>query len=192
MTRTLKSSFSIFIVLPVAILFAAAATNPADSTADKLDYIHRNGQRPTPDSRPTQLTEAETNAYLASGRLRLPAGVESVRLVGAPGEITADCRVNFDQVKAGRGNSNPLLHLFSGVHQVVVEAEATGTNYQGRVHVNTVTIDDVGVPHFVLEMFVEKYVTPKYPGVGLDSTFRLPDKINTATVGAHVLTIIQR
>jgi hypothetical protein len=41
-------------------------------------------------------------------------------------------------------------------------------------------------------MFVEKYVTPRYPDVGLDSTFALPAKIETATVGPHKLTVVQK
>jgi hypothetical protein len=58
--------------------------------------------------------------------------------------------------------------------------------------VNSVVIDGIQIPRFVLEIFVEKYVTPRYPGVGLDSTFALPEKIETATVGSHVLTVAQR
>lgn len=178
-------------VLVATVTFAANRTTPADSAADKLDYIHRNGQKEHPDTRPMQLSEVEINAYFAAGRVKLPAGVESVHLTGTPGTITGNCRVDFDKVKGARGNSNPLLSLFSGVHDIVVEADAYGASSQGHVHVNAVSIDGTEVPHFVLELFVEKYVTPKYPGVGLDSTFRLPDKIQTATVGNHVLTVIQ-
>ncbi len=196
MKRNLIINSLIFILtlLLTTILYAGAskATNAADSAADKLDYIHRNGQKPHPDSRPTQLTEAEANAYFASGKVKMPAGVQSVHLTGDSGAITANCRIDFDQVKAGRGNSNPLLHLFSGVHDVVVQADASGFNYEGHVHVNSVSIDGVEVPQFVLEVFVEKYVTPKYPGIGLDSSFRLPDKIETATVGSHELTVVQQ
>jgi hypothetical protein len=185
---------SIVAVFLLTLLFTGASkpTNPAESAADKLDYIHRNGQKQHPDSRPTQITEAEANAYFASGKVKMPAGVESLRLTGVSGAITGRCRVDFDQVRAGRGNSNPLLSLFSGMHDIVVEADASGFNYQGHVHVNSVSIDNVEVPQFVLELFVEKYVTPKYPGVGLDSAFRLPDKIDTATVGNHVLTVMQK
>ncbi len=196
MKRNLIINSLIFILtlLLTAVLCAGASkpTSLADSAADKLDYIHRNGQKPHPDSRPTQLTEAEANAYFASGKVKMPAGVQSVHLTGDSGAITANCRIDFDQVKAGRGNSNPLLHLFSGVHDVVVQADASGFNYEGHVHVNSVSIDGVEVPQFVLEVFVEKYVTPKYPGIGLDSTFRLPDKIETATVGSHELTVVQQ
>ena len=165
---------------------------PAQSAEQKFRYIHANGRREHPDPHPTQLTEQEVNAYLASGKVRLPAGVESLRLVGTPGAIRAHCRVDFDVVRASRGNSNPLLRLFSGVHDVVVEAQASVLNYQGRVHVNSVSIDNIDVPRFVLEIFVEKYVTPRYPGVGLDSAFNLPDKIVTARLLTHTLVVAQR
>jgi hypothetical protein len=184
-------------ILAVSIVASLCfATDPphnlAQSAEQKLHYIDQNGQREHPDSRPTQLTEPELNAYLASGKVRLPAGVESLRLVGTPGVITAYCRVDFDRVRAGRANANPLLRLFSGVHDVEVEAKAAGLNHQGRVHVNSVAIDGIDVPLFVLQLFVDRYVTPRYPGVGLDSTFALPDKIETASVGAHKLTLVQR
>lgn len=185
-------------VLIPATLFVAWASFGADSrdlvdgAEKKFDHIHQNGQKARPDPHPTELTEQEINAYLAAGKVRLPAGVESVSLVGTPGVITGRCRVDFDHVRAGRSNSSPLLKLFSGVHEVVVEAQAAGSNHQGRVQVNSVAIDGIEVPSFVLELFVEKYVTPRYPGVGLDSTFMLPDKIETATVGQHKLTIVQR
>jgi hypothetical protein len=43
-----------------------------------------------------------------------------------------------------------------------------------------------------LEFFVEHYITPKYPNVGLDSQFQLPNRIDTATVGYHKLTVTQK
>lgn len=182
------------LILIVSLLFSAAAgtSNPLQSVEQKFAYIRQNGQREKPNSRPIQITEQEINAYLASGEVKLPAGVESVRLNGVSGVVTAQTRVDFDKVRAGRNSSNPLLQLFSGVHEVVVEAQASGANYQGRVHVNSVSIDGVEVPHFALKLFVDNYVTSKYPGVGLDSIFQLPDKIESATVGTHVLTVIQR
>jgi hypothetical protein len=43
-----------------------------------------------------------------------------------------------------------------------------------------------------LEYFVSKYVTPKYPNVGMDSTFKLPYRIDTAVVGQGTLTVTQK
>jgi hypothetical protein len=181
-----------FLVVPGFSSAAEASRDLADRAERKFRYLDQNAQHEHPDSRPTVLTEAEVNAYLASGKVRFPAGVESLRLVGTSGMIAAHCRVDFDKVRAGRANTNPLLRLFSGVHDVNVEALASGSNRKGRVHVNSVAIDGIVVPRFVLQLFVDKYVTARYPGVGLDSVFALPDKIDTATVGSHKLIILQR
>ncbi len=158
----------------------------------KLQHIEKNAELAHPDQTPTELTEREVNADFAAGKVKLPAGVESVTFQAHPGAITASCRVDFDQVKAGNHSSNPLLSLFSGVHDVVVVANATGTAGQGLVDVQSVSLDGVEVPQFLLEIFVEKYLTPKYPNVGLESRFRLPDKIDTTVVGEHKLTVTQK
>jgi hypothetical protein len=55
-----------------------------------------------------------------------------------------------------------------------------------------VSIDGVEIPRMALEFFVSKYITPKYPNVGLDSQFKLRDKVDTATVGYHKLTVTQK
>ena len=39
---------------------------------------------------------------------------------------------------------------------------------------------------------IEKYLHPKYPNIGLDSRFGLPDRIDTARVGTHKLTVTQK
>jgi len=44
----------------------------------------------------------------------------------------------------------------------------------------------------VLELFVDKFLTPKYPQIGIDSQFALPDRIDTATVGEHQLAVTQK
>ena len=75
---------------------------------------------------------------------------------------------------------------------MVVQAHAHGSGGQGIVQVDTVSLDGVEIPRFVLQLFVEKYLQPKYPNIGLDSRFALPDRIDTATVGRHKLTITQK
>jgi len=39
---------------------------------------------------------------------------------------------------------------------------------------------------------VNRYIKPKYPNLGLENRFALPDKIDTATVGNHELTVVQK
>jgi len=168
------------------------AGSPVDSMERKLQYVQQNGAQATPDPKPTEFTEQEVNAYVASGRVKLPAGVQSVRFEGQPNVIRGIARVDFDQLKAGRNSSNPLLSVFSGVHDVLVVAQARGVNHMGYVEVQSVSLDDVEIPRFVLQVFVQKYLQPKYPNVGLNSQFALPAKVDTATVGQSKVTITQK
>jgi hypothetical protein len=187
------------ILLTLTLTEAAAAQNkPLQNSAAvasmdrKLQRIEANGASAHPDQTPTEFTEEEVNSYLASGRVQLPSGVQSVKFQGEPGIITANTRVDFDQLKAGKRSSNPLLSMFSGVHDVIVQAHAHGSGGQGIVNVDSVSLDGVEIPRFVLQLFVEKYLQPKYPNIGLDSHFALPDRIDTATVGRHKLTVTQK
>jgi len=187
----------IFILLLLSFAMAAqtAKTVPdsaAQSAANKFDYIAKNAAQPKPDTKATTITEDEINAYLAANLVELPKGVHNPRLTGENGVVTANTEVNFDEVKEGRSSSNPLLAVFSGTHHVKVTANASGTGGRGTVHVQDVEIDGVTVPRMALEFFVDRYLKPKYPNVGLDSTFALPAKIDSAVVGKHVLTVRQK
>jgi hypothetical protein len=164
----------------------------AESMQVKLDHIRENGQREHPDQTPTVLTEDEINDYLASDKVQLPQGVKKVKLEGHSGLVNGLVNVDFDEIRAGQKSSNPLLSIFSGRHDVRVEADAAGSGGVGKVHVRNVNIDSIDVPHMALEFFVQKYITPKYPNVGIDSEFKLPSRIDIATVGYHKLTVTQK
>jgi len=164
----------------------------ADRLAAKLQHIQENGMKEHPDQTPTVLTEEEINAYFAEGRVKLPAGVKSVKFGLAADTINGNARVDFDEIKAGRSSSNPLLGLFSGVHDVRSVARADGSGGMGKVNIESVALDNSEIPRFVLELFVSKFLTPKYPNVGLDSTFKLPSKVDMAIVGEHKLTVTQK
>ena len=171
---------------------SATSSAAVSSIERKLQHIQSNGALSHPDQAPTEFTEQEINAYFASGAIKLPDGVQSVTFQGQPEVVIATTRVDFDKIKAGRHSSNPLLSMFSGIHDVVVSAHVHGAGGQGYVNVDSVSLDGVEIPRFALEMFVEKYLQPKYPGVGLDSKFALPDRVDTAKVGLNKLTITQK
>lgn len=161
----------------------------------KLQYIEQNGGKSQPNPAPTVLSEQEVNAWFASPYAKLPKGVRSLRVNGNTGQITASASIDFDAVKEGRsggGGFNPLMSMFNGIHEVQIAADAVAEGGQAQVHVQTVSIDDVNVPRFALEFFVEHYLKPKYPNVGLDTTFDPGYRIDTATVGRHQLTIVQK
>ena len=181
----------ILLCLPLA---GAGKSDSRDlaSAERKIDHVEANGRSSRPNPTPTVFTEGEVNAYLASDNVRLPVGVRSVKLEGEDGVITGNASVDFDRIREGAHSSNPLLSIFSGVHDVVVVAHAHGAGGRGQVQVDSVSIDNIEVPRFVLQLFVEKFLTPKYPDLGLDSQFALQYRIDTATVGQHELTIVQK
>ena len=173
---------------------AKSAPNPdrVASMEHKLEHLQKNGAQVHPDSAPTEFTEQEIDAYFASGNVKLPAGVRSVAFQEQPGVVIATSRVDFDELKAGKKSYNPLLSIFSGRHDAVVTAHAYGIGGQSLVHVDSVSLDGVEIPGFVLELFVEKYLKPKYPNIGVDSRFALPARVDTATVGLHKVTVTQK
>ena len=71
-------------------------------------------------------------------------------------------------------------------------AHASGSGGQGRVHIDSIDIDGVNVPRMALQYFLDRYVRPKHPEVGMDSVFALPERIDTATIGDHQLILTQK
>jgi hypothetical protein len=189
------SLVALIFLSPAADSARAGSAKPpsqAASMEQKLRHLETNARLAHPDQTPASFTEQEANSYLASDEIKLPPGVQSVKFEGASGIITGEAQVDFDRIREGIHSSNPLLSIFSGVHDVLVVAHAHGAGAQGYVHVDAVSLDGVEIPRFVLELFVEKFLQPKYPQIGLDSQFALPDRIDTATVGLHKLTLTQK
>lgn len=173
---------------PKTTHFSAAAQR----CQTKFDSLERNGRANPVQRRSTQINADEVNAWFREGGYKLPQGVQRVVFHSQPDTIQANATVDFDVVKEGRHNLNPLLSMFSGVHEVEVTASASAQNGQGHVNIQTVSIDGVGVPHLALELFVDKYLKPKYPNVGLENDFQMPDRIDTATVGNDNALLTQR
>jgi ABC-type transporter MlaC component len=200
LTVFLLASIAFILKQERTVASQADASRPASTSSHrlaasmqaKLDHIQQNSKRSTPDQTPTVMTEEEVNDYIASGGIILPQGVKKLSMQGRAGVVTAFLNVDFDEIRAGQKSSNPLLSIFNGTHDVRVEADASGAGGQGKVQVRDVSIDGISVPRMALEYFVGKYITPKYPNIGLDSTFQLPSKIDLAAVGYHKLTVTQK
>jgi hypothetical protein len=162
------------------------------SMQQKLNYIETNADRRPPAQKPTAITSEEFEAWLNGGGVVLPAGISDVQFSSVPAVITANARVDFDKLTAGAKSANPLLSIFSGIHDVVVTAQASGARGTGSVRVESMTIDGMKVPRMAMQYAVDKYLKPKYPNVGLDSTFKLPARIDVAIVGNNVVTLTQK
>jgi hypothetical protein len=176
-------------------LFAAAGTandKLADQFAARLRHIQQNGISATPDTAPTVLPDDEGNAYFAAGRVKLPASVQQLRYSTTPGTVNAVARIDFDVLTQNSTSNNPLLSLFSGVHDVRVIAGASAQNGTATVTAQSVEIDGMTVPRVALEYFVNKYLTSKYPNVGMTSHFKLPSRVDSAKVESAKVTVYQR
>jgi hypothetical protein len=164
------------------------------SAQRKLKAITENGRLAPPQPKTTVLTADEINAYLAEGGVALPDGVQRVRFSSVPAAVTATARIDFDRLTASRKVNNPWMALlFTGVHEVSVEAQASGGSGMGSVRIESVTMDGVKVPRAAMQFLVDYYLKPKYgPNVGLDSHFPLPAHIDAAVAGNNQVAVTQR
>jgi hypothetical protein len=163
------------------------------SAEHKIKWIADNGRSEHPSARPTILTAKEWNAYLNEGGVKLPEGVSNVRISAQPAVVHGNAEVDFDRLTANRTRNNPLLALFTGKHHVTVTAQAAAARGVGTVRIESVEFDGVQVPPFAMEYFCNRYLRPKYGNaVGMDSTFRLHSRIDTAILGTDQVSITQR
>ena len=158
----------------------------------RLEYLRHNAAKPKSDPKPTYLTEREANAYFNEGGVKLPKGVGSVRLTSQPGILDAHAQVDFEAIMQGKGSTNPLLQLFSGAHEVHIITQASGSKGTGTIRVQSAYFDGIEIPEIALQFFAQHYLTPRYPHVGVTSTFRLPLRIESAVVEAGRVELIQK
>jgi hypothetical protein len=172
---------------------AQQAHSPAfESASRKFDWIAENGKSATPSTRPTVLTASEWNAYLNEGGVKLPEGITGVHISSEAGIAHGEAEIDFDRLTANRTRANPLLFLFTGKHRVTVNAHAEAVRGIGTVHANSVRFDGVEIPRLALEYFANRFLRPRYGNaVGMDSTFALHNRIDTAIVGTDQVTITQ-
>ena len=158
----------------------------------KIAYLKQNAAKSHPDPKPTEITESEANAYFNEGGVKLPKGVSHVRLSSTPGTIDGHAQVDFEALTQGKSSANPLLSLFSGTHDIHVVAQATGSNGTGSIRAQSVSLDGIEVPQMLLQLFVQHFLTPKYPNVGITSTFKLPLRIDSAIVATARARLTQK
>jgi hypothetical protein len=187
------SAFILTFVVAVSARLASPAA-AADAFEQKVAHIKENAKQAEPDPRPTNFSQEEINAYFSERRLpKMPEGVKSVRFELSADSVTAYTTVDFDELRRERKSSNPLLALFTGQHDTVVVAHTQPTS-PGRVHVTveSVEIDGISVPKMALELFIDKWVKPKYPNVGLDNEYTLPARISSAQIRPQLGVIVQK
>jgi hypothetical protein len=191
---------SLFLALATAALAQNAGSETsrmqaaaADAMQRKIDFIKANAEGKRIDPRPTTFTQNEINAYFAERRVpKMPDGVKSARFVLTPGTVTAYARIDFDEITKNARSRNPLLSIFSGEHDVEVVADASGKNGMTQVVVRSVVLDGLSIPKMALEMFIERWVNPKYPNIKLDGEYKLPTRLDTVSVQERLGVVTQK
>lgn len=162
------------------------------SMEQKIAHLKQNAAREHPDPKPTEITQDEANAYFAEGGVKMPKGVTGLNLTATPGTLDGHSKVDFDAITEKARSKNPLLAVFTGVHDVHVVAQASGTNGTGTITVQKVELDGIEIPQMMLQLFVDRYLKSKYPNVGLTSTFKLPLRIGSAAVESGKVVLVQK
>ena len=183
---------SLLLMGTFAFFAQAARQSPAYTSMEKKIAILEAGPKDT--SQTVNLTQDELNAFLNEGGVQLPEGLSNVKFDLRSAVVRATSEVNFDQLAGGHGGGgNPIFSaLFSGTHDVEAEAQASGTNGEGTVTIQSVKLDGVQVPKSALEYLIQHYVKPKYPQAGMTTTFELPAKIDTAVVQQGQVELVQK
>ena len=186
---------SCLVVLACCALLAQAPPHHSPaylSMERKIAYLKQNAERAQPDPKPTEITQEEANAYFAEGGVKMPKGVSDLKLAATPGTLDGHAKVDFDAITEKARSRNPLLGVFIGVHDVHVVAQANGAYGIGTITVQEVELDGIEIPQMILQLFVDRYLKPRYPNVGLTSTFRLPLRIDSATLGNGKVELLQK
>jgi len=132
-----------------------------------------------------RISETEINSYIEYELApAFPPGLSKVRLHILPGRTDGKAEVDFDRLReSSRKDPNPLLAFFlQGVHTLGVEGTLAGSNGAGLFHLDTVSLDDVAIPQFLVDYLIEHYLKSRYPAAAIDRNFELPASIEKLTL----------
>lgn len=193
--KLVGSTKALLLAFLLAAVFVLAAQHSEAylSMEKKVGEMDAYNSQPNGQPKTTNISEAELNAYFAEGGVKLPVGVKSLKLEFKPAVVTGHSRINFDQLAAAEGRSNPFFSmLFTGEHDVDVVAQASGVNGMANVRIETVTLDGMNVPRQAMQYLVERYIHPKYPNAGLNGQYKMPAHIETAIINQGSVALTQR
>jgi len=130
-------------------------------------------------------TEQEVNSWLAldlSGSY--PDGVSDVSVQLQRNNAVVLAKVDFDRLKLSVPNLLPDLmqYLFTGVHDVRVEGTISGQAGRAEYNIESVTLDEVPLPSFMVEMILERVLRRRFPGKNIESPFTLPFAIDRLSI----------
>ena len=132
--------------------------------------------------RQAEFTEAEIDAFLQHEiSQHYPQGVKQIHFRFQRNRLSARARVDFNEMQADTAAARKSLvwALLQGEHWVEVSGKLSGENGLGRYEILGIRIDDQEVPRVVIDLLLDHYVLPKYPGAGPNTDFDLPFNIRS-------------
>lgn len=102
--------------------------------------------------------------------------------------------MDFDKVKEALTTPlDPVLsYLLQGVHTIGVEGTLSGSEGVGQFYLETVTLDGVTLPRFVVDLLIQRFVKSRYPSVAIDRPFSLPFSIEEVEVKTGEVELVGR
>ena len=159
---------------------SAANRTPAQAFAEKLAAIALPPAGSTGGQ--AEFTEAEIDAFLQQEiSQHYPQGVRQIHFRFQRNRLTARALLDFDEMQAdyAAARKSLLWALLQGEHRVEVSGNLTGENGLGRYDILGIRIDDQEVPRVLIDLLLDHYVLPKYPGAGPNTDFDLPFNIRS-------------
>ncbi len=129
-----------------------------------------------------EFTESEVDAFLQHEISRhYPQGVRQIQFRFQQNRLSARALVDFDEMQADSANAGKSLvwALLQGEHWVQVSGKFTAENGLGRYDILGIRIDEQEIPRVLIDLLLDHYVLPKYPGAAPNTDFHLPFKIRS-------------
>jgi len=129
-----------------------------------------------------EFTEAEIDAFLQHEiSQHYPQGVRQIQFRFQQNQLSARALVDFDAMQADSAASRKSLvwALLHGERWVEVSGKLTGENGLGRYDILGIRIGDQKIPRVLIDLLLDHYVLPKYPGAGPNTDFDLPFNIRS-------------
>ena len=161
---------------------STVSTAAADSAEQKLNQILVDSPN-LPAT--TRFTEDEVNSYLYYNT-QLPRGVSKLNVSFLPGTVSGSAEVNFDSLTASSpADESPSMlgYLLRGSHTIASEGSLSAANGVARFELRSASIDDIPLPRPLVDFLIDSYLKRRFPGLDIDSPFRLPPTVDSVRIG---------
>jgi len=132
---------------------SAASLESKINTIKKADADKKRHERARMD-----ITEAELESYvMVYLRKDIPVQIDSIRAQLTPGVIAADTRLTLPAGSTG----NVLVDaLVSGTHNLFVSGKLTAAKGEGKLDLQSVSVDGLPVPNILIDTLIRKFAKP--------------------------------